>query len=303
MKADRFARIDAELDPWIESLRLRGLRPRTLFVYRDAVHRFVRFVGDKRPINSLREIRERDVRKWQSYLAENNYAPITQLCLLCPIRSLFRWCQRTGRVFLNPCEHLMLRMPPRRLYPVPSAAAMKRLLDAIPRTTPSDLRDVAFLETAYSTGMRVHEMVDMNVDDIDLENGIVRIAGKGGSERLGMLNKSALGALRQYLHESRPTLVGQSTDEKAVWISSTRHGRFGRQCARDIVKRRGATVGLQITPHTCRRAFATHLYENGASIWMIRNLLGHSSFRHVAHYVRSSPDNLKRAHAASRLSR
>lgn len=290
----------AEAAPWLEWLNTEGRSPRTITGYRYVVVWLARFMVARRQV-SLRDVQRTDLEAWLRFLIKEGYSPVTVGCYLHPLLGLFAWLEQRGEIFLNPCRGLELPDTPRRLMPVPSEAQMLRLVNSVTGSSPVDLRDRAILEVAYATGFRCRELVSLDVDSVDLAEGVIQVIGKGAAERKGLLTQAAIAALRVYLTKGRPELIGDGPEKNALWVAP-RHGRrLGTAGLRIAVKGRAKAIGLTITPHAIRRAFATHLLRHGATPLQLRRLLGHISYRSLKHYLRYAPEDLLRTHRQSRL--
>ncbi len=187
-----------------------------------------------------------------------------------------------------------------RLLPVPSVAQLRRLLSVPNPATPFGVRNRALLETAYATGARREELVTLDAVAVDLVNGTVRVLGKGRRERVLPLTRPAVSWLSRYTEKARPVLLKGAIDEPALWIDL--HGSRLAPHALDVVVKKSARAAQVpgVTPHTLRRACATHLLQGGAHPVFVQQLLGHASMRHLAHYLRMTIAELKATHARSK---
>jgi integrase/recombinase XerD len=168
-----------------------------------------------------------------------------------------------------------------------------RLLATPPEGTRAGLRDRAVLETLYGAGLRVSELVGLDVDDVDLERGSVRVLGKGGKEREVPLGRYACEAVAAYLSRSRPNLV--TARSRAALFLNQRGGRLTRQgCSRILAAHvRHAGIRRRVTPHTLRHSFATHLLEGGADVRVVQELLGHASVATTQIYTLVTEEHLR----------
>jgi integrase/recombinase XerD len=168
-----------------------------------------------------------------------------------------------------------------------------RLIGAPTGATPTDLRDRAILETLYGAGLRISELVSLDVDDLDLEEGSVRVMGKGSKERLVPIGRYAREALGGYLAAGRPALASRSS--RAALFLNHRGGRLTRHgCATILAKLvRRAGIKKRVTPHTLRHSFATHLLEGGADVRVVQELLGHSSVATTQIYTLVTEQHLR----------
>ena len=159
--------------------------------------------------------------------------------------------------------------------------------------TPDSLRDRAMFELLYASGLRVTELVSLNLGDIDLEQGTVRCLGKGGKERVIPVHSGAIAVLRRYIDEARPTLVKQQS-ERSLFLNR-RGQRLSRQGFWLILKAHAKRSGIskKITPHTLRHSFATHLLQGGAPLRHVQELLGHSSITTTQVYTHLTSEHVR----------
>lgn len=192
--------------------------------------------------------------------------------------------------------------PPRtgqRLPKALSVAQVEALLAAPGSETPAALRDTALLEFLYATGARISEAVGLDVDDLFLEAeddgpAVVRLFGKGSKERVVPLGSYAVTALRAYLVRGRPSLVAKGKGTPALFLNQ-RGGRLSRQSAWSVMKSAAerAAIQAEVSPHTLRHSFATHLIEGGADVRVVQELLGHASVTTTQIYTLVTPDTLR----------
>lgn len=197
----------------------------------------------------------------------------------------------------NPAESIKL---PKFHKPLPvtlSPDDVVALLNAPDLTTPLGLRDYAMLEILYSCGFRVTELISLEYSQINFEVGYVRVIGKGNKERLVPIGEVALEAVSEYISHARPVLLkGRASD---VLFVSNRGAAMSRQAFWYVIKKYALEVGIQgeISPHTLRHAFATHLVNNGADLRVVQLLLGHSSLSTTQIYTHVAKERLKKLHA------
>ena len=181
-----------------------------------------------------------------------------------------------------------------------SISQVHRLLEQPTKlSTPEAKRDRAMLELLYATGMRVSELVSLNLADIDTEGGYVRCFGKGHKERLIPIYRRAVLVLKEYLTEARPHLA-HSSDEKALFLNR-RGERLTRQGLWQILKgyAKSAELGTEITPHTLRHSFATHMLSGGADLRSVQELLGHANISTTQVYTHLTTEHIRRAYESS----
>ena len=219
------------------------------------------------------------------------------------IRSFFKYLVREQVVRSNPAQ---LVKTPKQEKQIPVALSVDdafRLIESTGSLTARDIRDRAILETLYSSGLRVGELVGLDVEGVDLDLGVVRIMGKGRKERIVPLGSKAMAALRAYL-EQRTKLQGNDGEERALFLNASGKRLTSRSVAR-IVAKHAARCGLpiRVSPHSLRHTFATHLLEGGADLRGIQELLGHASLSTTQKYTHVGIDRLidvyDRAHPRS----
>lgn len=299
--SERVAALVAMTAPWFEWLAAQGRSPVTIADYRLAVGLFARFLADHGGVVALHEVNGRHLEAWLRSLSRRKLSPVTIGCYLHPLLGLFAWLERQGKIFLNPGRDLLLPRITRRLLPVVGEADMLRLVHSVDGEAPEDLRDRAIIEVAYATGLRCRELVGLSIDSCNLVESMVVTVGKGGVERTALLTQAACAAVRRYLADGRPKLITTDTDDRSLWLGADSGLRITTVQLRCMVKRRAKAIGLKLTPHGIRRAFATHLLRNGASPVQLRRLLGHISYGHLRHYLRYAPEDLIAIHRNSCL--
>ena len=282
---------------YLRAQRERGLSPKSIAVFTVVLEDLGRFMAS-RGCERLQDIGAEDLDAYRANLVERKFAPASLDRYLRTVRQFFGWLENQQQLFLNPALGLEIPKTPRKLLPVPSEEEVTRLLAQPNVNTSWGLRDRALLETMYATGARREELHRMDSEHLDLDNGLVRVLGKGRRERMLPLGKQAIQWLGQYLKNARPKLLRERTDERALWID--RHGqRLGYPMFHQIVRvhARGASLVTPFTPHSLRRACATHMLRRGAHPLQLQLLLGHSSLKHLGAYLRLSITDLQRAHA------
>ncbi|MFZ5633228.1 MAG: site-specific tyrosine recombinase XerD [Bacillota bacterium] len=212
---------------------------------------------------------------------------------LAALKSLYRFLINDGRLEADPTENLESPKKVQKLPRVLTTGEVDRLL-AQPRTsTPAGLRDKAMLELLYATGMRVSELVSLDRGGINLEEGYIRCLGKGSKERIVPIGQVAGHYMQAYLQRARAKLMGKSGSQ---YLFLNRYGnKMTRQGFWKIIKKYTARAGIKkdITPHTLRHSFATHLLENGADLRAVQELLGHADISTTQIYTHLTGSRLK----------
>jgi len=258
-----------------------------------------------RGVPSLRTVSEADVAGFLGWLREGDEAhpPLAVSSAsrtLVAVRGLHRFAVRDGLADTDPAREVRPPTPPRRLpkaIPIEDVEALIHAagFDATPRAQ----RDQALLELLYGSGARISEAVGLAVDDVDF-TGSLRLHGKGGKDRVVPLGRYAVVALRTYLGASRPALAKVGTGSSALFLNA-RGGRLTRQGAWAVLRGVADRAGLQIdiSPHTLRHSFATHLLDGGADVRVVQELLGHASVTTTQIYTLVTVERLREVYAAA----
>jgi integrase/recombinase XerD len=234
------------------------------------------------------------------YLADRQQAGIgarSNARLLSCLRHFYRLWLRLGRIEVDPTALIDSPKLPKPLPKALTEAEVEALLGASDPTTPEGLRDQAMLELVYACGLRVSELVGLGVDQVNLRQGVLRVTGKGGKERLVPVGEQALDWLERYLATGRPALLGR---QRSVALFVSRRGEgLTRQAVWQRVKHLAAVAGITkpVSPHGLRHSFATHLLNHGADLRALQMLLGHASLSTTQIYTLVAREGLKRLHA------
>jgi len=230
-------------------------------------------------------------------LKERNYAPATVARKVAAARSFFNFLVAEGVLESDPTENLS---SPKVGKPLPkplSAAEVKALLEEPARlSSPEAKRDTAMLELLYGGGMRVSELMSMNLSDLNLGAGFVRCFGKGSKERIIPVHERAIQALKEYLEEARPRLLRHRSEE-ALFLNR-RGERLTRQGFWLIIKAYAKSAGIktEVTPHTLRHSFATHMLSGGADLRAVQELLGHANISSTQIYTHLTSEHVRQAY-------
>ena len=229
------------------------------------------------------------------------YRDTTTARKVAAIKSFFSFLLLNGYISEDPTESLGSPRIGRTLPKCLSEEDVIRLLDAAAKAgTPESRRDATILELLYATGLRVSELVSLNISDIDFQEAYIRCWGKGSKERLVYLYPKAVVELRNYLDSARVSLIGTHKGENALFVNH-RGERLTRQWIWNILKTysKKANIDEGITPHTLRHSFATHLLQNGASLRHVQELLGHSSISTTQVYTHLTNHHLRQEYEKS----
>ena len=282
----------------------RGLSPNTVDAYHRDLRRYASFVAE-RGVPDPARAGEEDIAGFVAYLSGTQYAPgrryraSSVARALAAVRSFHRFLVREGETEADPAEGVARPKVPRNLPRPLTVDEVAALVAAPGDDGPTALRDRAILETLYGAGLRISELVALDVDDVDLEEGSVRALGKGSKERIVPLGRYGVRALEAYLRRSRPALA-RSASRGALFLNS-RGGRLTRQGTTNIIKAMARRAGIErrVTPHMLRHSFATHLLDGGADVRVVQELLGHASVATTQIYTLVTKDRLRDVYFSS----
>ena len=243
------------------------------------------------------------IRRYLGHLAQKGYERRSVLRKLSSIKAWFKWLEREGAIIQNPADAVLSPKAARDLPDVLTISETETLLALPESSTRFGIRDRALLETLYATGLRVAECASLVLNDVDWRVGEVRVrGGKGQKERIVLLGRPAIAALNLYMEEARGLLMAQRQDKTApivdaLWINSrgtklSSHAIYVLVCG----YARRAGIDKNVTPHTLRHSFATHLLEGGADLRVVQELLGHTSLSSTQIYTRVSSGHLKKVY-------
>lgn len=273
-----------------------GLSENTIEAYRRDLARFARWM-EQAGVEDWSEISIQSLGEYLAFLAQERLSAASAARHVASLKMFFRFLVLDGVLDRNAASLLHRPSLWERIPHVLSDRQVSELLGAPLPTDRLYLRDRAILEMLYATGARASEVASLAVRDVRLEERFVRCLGKGGKERLVPFSPRARDVLEAYLKHERPHLVAQTSTDR-LFVS-----RSGRAVDRvdvwKLVKKYAARVGLagQMSPHTLRHSFATHMLADGVDLRVIQELLGHASIATTQHYTRVDASRLKRVHA------
>ncbi len=287
---------DDQLDQFIDALWLEsGLSNHTLDAYRRDLGGFSHWLNEKCGLKLI-NARRSDVQSYLGARVQQGASPRTTARLLSSMRRFYRYTLREGLRQDEPTQDIDA---PRIGRPLPDSLSeeqVSNLLNAPDTSKPRGLRDRAMLELLYATGLRVSELVNLEMHQLNLQSDVVRIIGKGSKERLVPMGEEALYHMENYFEGGRADLVDRA-DSNVVFP-----GRAGRALTRQafwhLIRRYAMQAGINnhISPHTLRHAFATHLLNHGADLRVVQMLLGHSDLSTTQIYTHVARERLNRLH-------
>jgi integrase/recombinase XerD len=305
--------VERQVASYLDHLAVeRGLAKNTLTSYRRDLRRYLAFLAG-RSLNDVRAITDGDVAAFLAALrhGDDEHPPLgaaSAARAIIAVRGFHRFIVREGDADVDAAGAVRPPSQGRRLPKAITVEDVELLLAAAGADgTARSSRDRTLLELLYGTGARISEAVGLDIDDVDLDSGVVRLFGKGSKERLVPLGRYAREALAGYLAADRPLLVAGGTSSRtpasaaaAVFVN-TRGGRLTRQGAWAVLHSAAARAGLVagISPHTLRHSFATHLLDGGADVRVVQELLGHASVTTTQIYTLVTVDRLREVYASA----
>jgi len=281
------------IEDYLDYLGLeRGLAPNTLESYGRDLRQFSRYISAQR-LESWAALDRGRILLYLDNLKRQGKSTATVSRSLASIRSFFRFLNREGTLSSNPAALLDTPKVEKRLPHVMSPREIESLLHRPIVASPVGLRDRAMFEVLYATGIRVSELVSLLVSDAHLDVGFIKCLGKGGKERIVPLGTIAIKSLESYLATGRPKLL-RSREVRSLFVNH--HGRqLTRQGFWKLLKKRAREAGIEanITPHTLRHSFATHLLDNGADLRAVQEMLGHADISTTQIYTHVSRTRLR----------
>ena len=288
---------DALIDRFCDHLWLEdGLAQLTLAAYRRDLLAFGNWLRQSRA-RELNAAVAGDIEAYLAWRFAQHAQPRSAARYTSSLKRFYRYLLRENLTATDPTLNLDSPKLPRSLPKTLTEADVERLLNSAATDAPLDLRDHAMLETLYATGLRVSELVGLKLTAVNLNDGVLRVTGKGNKDRLVPLGEEAVEWLRRYLADARPSLMEKNLSD-AVFVTARGDG-MTRQAFWYLIKRRARSAGIErpLSPHTLRHAFATHLLNHGADLRVVQMLLGHSDISTTQIYTHVARERLKQLHA------
>ena len=281
----------------------RGLSPNTIAAYRNDLTQFVDFLQGRdsslQGNGSWKRIGTDALTAFVLDLHERGYSDKTKTRKVASTKALFGFLLEEGVIDKNPMEDFASPGVGESLPETLSVEEVEALLSVVEEATPMSIRDRAIIEIMYATGVRVSELVSLDIDDVDLDENFVRCMGKGSKERIIPVHDEAVETVRKYLQGGRESLAGPAAG-RALFVSR-KGGRLTRQALWLILKSRAQAAGIErkITPHTLRHSFATHLLIGGAQLRHVQELLGHASITTTQVYTHLTSEHVRTQYESS----
>lgn len=283
------------LDDYLHFLRVeRQLADNTLTSYERDLKGYIQYMSEVEQLERLGKIERVHILNHLRHLQEMAKTSRTVARHISSIRSFHQFLIREKRSDSDPTVHLEMPQMDKKLPNILSIEEIDALLNSPDTSKANGLRDRAMLELLYASGMRVSECINLDMEDVHLTMGFVRCIGKGGKERIIPLGRAALEANRKYIESGRLVLRNPSEKTDALFINQ-RGKRLTRQGFWKLLKQHAQKAGIQkeLTPHTLRHSFATHLIENGADLRAVQEMLGHADISTTQIYTHVSKTRLK----------
>ena len=276
----------------------RNASPYTVRNYTTDLLHFFNFLRTKE-ISSLKEVDRHVVRDYLSHLMEKGFVKASIARKLSAIRSFYRYLHREGIVPTNPLATISSPKLDKRLPSFLTIEEVERLLEAPDLSKPQGQRDRAILELLYASGLRVSELAQLTLKQIDLDTNEIRVWGKGSKERVVLMGEPAAKALKEYLSRDRSKLLG---DKKSNAVFVTKYGQ--RLTERGVQKRleeiaKKAGIDKRVHPHLLRHTFATHLLDGGADLRVVQELLGHANLSSTQIYTHVTKSQAKKVYLSA----
>lgn len=296
----RTAEMNSELETFINYLSVeRGLSTHTLSAYSNDLNVLASFITENDPsTQTWKQVQESDLRAYLDDLDERGYSAATKSRKIASTKSFFKFLKEEQLIEENPMSDVRQPRAGQSLPKALSIDEVDRLLDArSDKDTIEEARDMAMVELMYAAGLRVSELVGLNLRDVDLDAGTVRTVGKGSKERVIPIYDTAAESIAEYITYSRPE-HSRSESEEALFLNR-RGGRLTRQAYWLRLNKLAIKAGIssKITPHMLRHSFATHLLHGGASLRHVQELLGHSSIATTQIYTHLSNEHVRSEYA------
>lgn len=303
-------RFDAQLEAFLSFERTnRGLSGNTLKAYRSDIETCLNLLQEQ-GVENLAEVTVEDLRAWMA-VRSRAHARSSMARATVAVRGFFAWAHEHGLTPTDPAATLMTPRIPETLPTVLTEQEAALLMDTAdgagdaddagaaaetgkePKIRAKTLRDAAIVETLYATGIRVAELVGLNLGDVDFISRTMRVTGKGDKQRVVPFGSPAAHALETWIEDGRPVLARSGSDHRALFLGA-RGGRIDQRVARQIVHQAAEHAGVpDIGPHALRHSAATHMLDGGADLREVQEMLGHASLQTTQRYTHVSIEQLK----------
>lgn len=279
-----------DFEEYLHYLKIeRGLSENTILSYRRDLTSYLLFL-EKANVTSWDDISRYFILDFLEQMKQDNKSSATIIRMISSLRRFHQFLRQERYAEADPMQHIDTPKKQQHLPQTLSVEEVERIIEAPDTTTILGIRDRAILEVMYATGLRVSELIDLKLDNLHLSLGLLQTVGKGDKERIVPLGDTAISWVEQYLDEVRPTLVLKANEDQGYLFLNYQGTGFSRQGIWKNLKVYVVEAGItkEVTPHTLRHSFATHLLENGADLRVVQELLGHADISTTQIYTHIS---------------
>ena len=267
----------------------KGLSKNTISSYSVDLKRFESFLAHRK--KKIKAVKKQDILDFIGTLRNDGYSISTICRYISSIKAFYKYMLTEDIIDNDPSENLQSPKKWERLPKALSVSEVKELLE-VKFSGEAELRNTAMLELLYSSGLRVTELISIKLGDINFEAGFIRVLGKGSKERVVPVNTRAINRIKQYIEQERQEILKK---KQSQYLFVTGRGRpMTRQRFWQTLKAVGKQAGLELSPHTIRHCFATHLLEGGADLRSVQKMLGHTDISTTQVYTKVTTDRIKK---------
>lgn len=275
----------------------KGLAENSILSYKRDLAKYHSFISNRQRIDDITNVTQRNLRAYVRFLNAENISPNSIKRAISCIRNYHQFLVSEGKMDFNPVLQIDTPRVARKLPSVLSVEEIEKILHFIPKKAPMAKRDIAIFEMMYSCGLRVTELCNFKISNILWDSEMVRIDGKGGRQRFVPIGPIARNNLKNYINKERPSLIDNNPNVPELFLS--RNGKkLTRMMIWILLKKWTSTaeINKDVSPHTLRHSFATHLLEGGADLRSVQEMLGHADISTTQIYTHLDKEHLKEVH-------
>ena len=275
----------------------KGLAENSILSYKRDLAKYHSFISNRQRIDDITNVTQRNLRAYVRFLNAENISPNSIKRAISCIRNYHQFLVSEGKMDFNPVLQIDTPKVARKLPSVLSVEEIEKILHFIPKKAPMAKRDIAIFEMMYSCGLRVTELCNFKISNILWDSEMVRIDGKGGRQRFVPIGPIARNNLKNYINKERPSLIDNNPNVPELFLS--RNGKkLTRMMIWILLKKWTSTaeINKDVSPHTLRHSFATHLLEGGADLRSVQEVLGHADISTTQIYTHLDKEHLKEVH-------
>jgi integrase/recombinase XerD len=285
------------IDRYLDYIKIeKGLAKNTLIAYNHDILEFFSFIEKSQKLDHINNIEKKHILDFLIYLSKENKTSSVARKLI-SLRSFFKYLNQEDFIKKNPTELLDIPKKWKKIPQVLSKNEIEKLLNIVKESSGIEIRDKALFETLYASGVRISELLNLKLNDLFLDKGVIRVIGKGSKERLVPIGKYAINAIEHYINDERAKIIRKTKDTNYLFLN-----RSGKRLSRQgfwkklkiYIKK--ANINKSVSPHTLRHSFATHLLENNADLRVVQELLGHADITTTQIYTHVLTSHLTEIH-------